>query len=49
MFTRIDNKTTFKIKNGSKLELQTPETVKLLGSTKKLKGKSKNGENLTIQ
>ena len=34
----------FKIKDGYKLELQMPETRKLFGSTKKLTGKTKNGE-----
>ena len=36
----------FKIKDGYKLELQTLETMKLLGSTKKLIDKTKNGENV---
>ena len=36
----------FRIKDGYKLELQTPETKKLLGSTKKLIDKIKNGENV---
>ena len=36
----------FNIKNRYKLELQTPETVKLLGSTKKLIKKNKNGESV---
>ena len=35
----------FKTKNGYKLQLQTPETVELFGSTKKLMDKTKNGEN----
>ena len=30
---KIENKITFKIKNGYYLELLTPETTKLLGST----------------
>ena len=34
----------FKIKDGYNLELQTPETMKLFGSTKKLIGKTKDGE-----
>ena len=34
----------FKRKDGYKLELQTPETMKLFGSTKKLIGKTKKGE-----
>ena len=38
----------FKIKDGYKLELQTPETMKLFGNTKKLVGKTKNGENVPI-
>ena len=36
----------FKIKTGYKLELLTPETMKLLGSTKKQIDKDKNGENV---
>ena len=36
----------FKIKYRYKLELQTPETMELFGSTKKLIGKTKYGENL---
>ena len=32
---KIKNRMVFKIKNGYKLELLTPETMKLLGSTKK--------------
>ena len=31
---KIENRITFKIKNGYSLELLTPETMKLLGSTK---------------
>ena len=31
---KIENRITFKIKTGYHLELLTPETVKLLGSTK---------------
>ena len=30
---KIENRVTFKIKNGYSLELLTPETMKLLGST----------------
>ena len=40
---RIENRITFKIKNGHYLELLTPETMKLLGS--KIT-KDKNGENV---
>ena len=36
----------FKIIDGNKLELQTPETMKLFGNTKKLMNKTKNGENV---
>ena len=34
----------FKIKDGYKLVLETPESTKLFGSTKKLIDKTKNGE-----
>ena len=33
---KIKNRIVFKIKNGNKLELLTPEAMKLLGSTEKL-------------
>ena len=36
----------FKIKDGYKIELQTPETIKLFGITKRLKDKTKNEENV---
>ena len=35
-----------KIKDGYKLELQIPESMKLFASTKKLTGKTKNRENI---
>ena len=38
---KITNRITFKIKSGFKLVLLTPETMKLLGSTKKLLTKIK--------
>ena len=41
---RIENRITFKIKNGYYLELLTPETMKLLGRTKRKITKDKNGE-----
>ena len=41
---KIKNRTVFKMKNGYKLDLLTPETMKLLGSTKKVVDKDKNGE-----
>ena len=34
-------KTVFKIKDGYKLEIQTPETIKLFGSTKKINRQNK--------
>ena len=40
---RIDDRLVFKIKDDYKLELQTPETMKLLGSTKESIEKTKNG------
>ena len=43
---RINNRLVFKIKDGYMLELQTPETMKLFGSTKKLIYKAKIGENV---
>ena len=43
---RINNRLVFKIKDGSRLELQTHETMKLLGSTKKLVDKRKNRGNV---
>ena len=43
---KIENRITFKIKNGYYLELLTPETMKLLGSTESKINKDKNGENV---
>ena len=43
---KIENRVTFKIKNVYYLELLTPATMKLLGSTKSKVTKDKNGENL---
>ena len=43
---KIENRVTFKTKNGYYLELLTPETMKLLGSTKSKITKNKNGENV---
>ena len=43
---KIKNRIVFKIKTGYKLELLTPETMKLLGSTKKDVDKNKNAENV---
>ena len=43
---RIKNRIVFKVKTGCKLELLTPETLKLLGSTKKDVNSDKNSDNL---
>ena len=42
---KIQNRITFKIKSGYYLELLTPETMKLLGSTENKITTDKNGEN----
>ena len=39
---RIENRITFKIKTGYYLELSTPKTMKLLGSTKSKITKNEN-------
>ena len=44
---KIKNKITFKIKTGYYLELLTPETMKLLGSTNGKITKDENGENVS--
>ena len=43
---KIENRVTFKIKNGYSFELLTPETMKLLGSTKNKITEDKNVENV---
>ena len=43
---KIKKRIVFKIKTGYKLELLTPETTKLLGSTNKVVDKNKNSENV---
>ena len=43
---KIANKIPLKIKTGHYLELLTPETMKLLGSTKSKITENKNGENV---
>ena len=43
---KIENRVTFKIKNGYSLEVLTPKTMKLLGSTENEITKEKNGENV---
>ena len=41
---KIENRMVFKIKTANKLELLTEETMKLLGSSKKVINKNKDGE-----
>ena len=43
---KIENMVTFKIKDGYSLELFTPETIKLLGSTENKITKDKNDKNV---
>ena len=43
---KIENRITFKIKTGYYLEHLTPETMKLLGSTKSKITKVENGKNV---
>ena len=43
---KLKSRITFKIKTGYYLELLTPETMKLLRSTKRKITKDKNGENI---
>ena len=43
---KIKNRIVFKIKTGQKIELLTPETMKLLGSTKKNVDSYKNSKNV---
>ena len=43
---KIENRITYKIKTGYYLDLLTPETIKLLGSTENKITKDKNGENV---
>ena len=43
---KIENRVTFKIKNGYSLELLTSETIKLLGSAENKTTKEKNSENV---
>ena len=43
---KIENRVTFKIENGYSVELLTPETMKLPGSTKNKITKDKSGENV---
>ena len=43
---KIENRITFKIKDGSSLTFLTPETMKLLGSTESKIAEDKKGENV---
>ena len=43
---KIKNRIVFKIKTGYKLELLTPETMKLIGNTKNVVDKDTNSENI---
>ena len=43
---KLENRITFKIKTGYYLKLLTPETMKLLGTTKSKITKDENGENV---
>ena len=43
---RINNRLVHKIKDGYKLELQAPETMKLFSITQKLIDKTEEGENI---
>ena len=43
---KLENRITFKIKTGYYVEILTPETMILLGSTKSKITKDKNGKNL---
>ena len=43
---KIENRVTFEVKNGYYIELLTPETMKLLGSTESRITKDKNGEDV---
>ena len=44
--SKIENRISFKIKDWYSLELLTPETMKLLGSTTNKITENKNGENV---
>ena len=46
---KIENRITFKIKNGYYLELLTQETMKLLGSTESKIIEDKNSENVPLK
>ena len=43
---KIENRITFRVKTGCYFQLLTPETMKLLGSTKSRITKVENGENV---
>ena len=43
---KVKNRTIFKIRTGYKVELLSPETMKLFGSTKKYADQDKNGKDM---
>ena len=49
MFTSIELINRLVLKDGCKLELQMPKTMKLFGSTKKLLDITKNRENVSLK
>ena len=46
ILNKIENRVTFKVKNGYSLQRLTPETMKLIGSTTSKITRDKNGENV---
>ena len=46
MVNKIENRVTFKIKTGYSLEILTPQTIKLLGSTENKITKDRNGQHV---
>ena len=46
MANKIENRVTFKIKIGYSLEILTPQTIKLLGSTENKITKDRNGQHV---
>ena len=44
--SRVNNRLVFKIEDGCKLELQSPQTMKYFDGRKNLKDKTKNRENM---
>ena len=46
MTNKIENRVTFKIEIGYSLEILTPQTIKLLGSTENKITKDRNGQHV---